>query len=472
MQAPGSGKSRLIIGVVSMLSASAFLAGCLSLPSLPPKPSFSLEEDAKECIPIITPPMTCKAENLARFSAMLKTPDMGKAFSDGKVPADQTSPNITCMRARKAGGSIAVHPPKFFQIYAFLRGWMTCQEAFQMLSIYLVFSSQEDLDLFNLAVECQSPGIPHVWTSVVVVPPEDGWDTGGAANQFIAAYKKWYGIFAMMDLGTEEYGLMLDSELSIYDFFAKNGTETACKPNGSWSRLLERIQEREAAKEFPAARVNETLSVYKFDESFSMNGKSYDQALISENAAWSGWRSDCTLPECLEIQRQIDLCLFSWWTDLPWMNLTTVARLLALQGGMEPLPRGQWRNWSTTQQRFPRFEYIGYQQLCVLYDGWRFRDVTNITRDAKWGSYLEDPIPGSQLGQLKPLWVSAETIDRAEGGVIGPLSREEPPLLIFHADHVPRFTYGWPGLSDAWNELMADLIQLQNRTDYFTDEKK
>merc|ERR1712039_755180 len=93
-----------------------------------------------------------------------------------------------------------------------------------------------------------------------------------------------------------------------------------------------------------------------------------------------------------------------------------------------------WRN-SSRFVRFVRFEYIAYQQFSVLHEGFRFWDVTNLTGEAKWGSYLEDPMPGAQLNSLAPMWVSMEALSAARRGEIPALSEEQPPLLLFHADH-------------------------------------
>merc|ERR1712083_102943 len=71
---------------------------------------------------------------------------------------------------------------------------------------------------------------------------------------------------------------------------------------------------------------------------------------------------------------------------------------------------------------------------CVLHEGFRFWDVTNITGEAKWGSYMEDPLPGARLAELVPLWVSGQVMERVENGILPPLSTEMPPLIIFHGD--------------------------------------
>merc|ERR1712216_211696 len=87
-----------------------------------------------------------------------------------------------------------------------------------------------------------------------------------------------------------------------------------------------------------------------------------------------------------------------------------------------------------SKMRFQRFEHVSYQQWCVLHEGFTFRDVTNITGEAKWGSYMEDPLPGARLAELEPLWISNQALERVESGVLPEMSKEVPPLLVFHAD--------------------------------------
>merc|ERR1712066_575904 len=129
------------------------------------------------------------------------------------------------------------------------------------------------------------------------------------------------------------------------------------------------------------------------------------------------------------LRQQVKDCLFSWWTDLPWTNLEVVGRMLADLSGRQP-PGGSWRNLSAVMI-FQRFEHVGYQQWTVLHEGFTFWDVTNITGEAKWGSYMEDPQPGARLAELRPLWVSGEGLERVERGKLVKLSEQEPPLLIF-----------------------------------------
>merc|ERR1712194_850276 len=185
-----------------------------------------------------------------------------------------------------------------------------------------------------------------------------------------------------------------------------------------------------------------TLTTYDFG-TFVKSGKDYDRAIIEENANFVGWRPECKKPGCLEVARQISESLFSWWTDVPWLNLTVAGRMiakLAEERGSERITSAPLRpaagGWArlAADIKFVPFEYLSYQQWCVLHEGFRFRDVTEYTGEAKWGSYMEDPLPGAQLASLEPLWVSSEALDRVESGVLPALSDAVPPLLIFHAD--------------------------------------
>merc|ERR1712048_50165 len=133
---------------------------------------------------------------------------------------------------------------------------------------------------------------------------------------------------------------------------------------------------------------------------------------------------------------------------------------------------GGWRNLSRGV-RFTRFEYMSYQQWCVMHEGFRFRDVTNVSGEAKWGSYLEDPLPGARVSELEPLWISAEALSKAERGEIPTMRKTAPPLMIFHADHEAlRFFRGGDEEKILWEKLMLDLLKRHGRTDFDKDSIK
>jgi len=105
----------------------------------------------------------------------------------------------------------------------------------------------------------------------------------------------------------------------------------------------------------------------------------------------------------------------------------------------------------------------------VLHEGFRFRDVTNLTGEAKWGSFLEDPQPNTSLRELQPLMISGHALERSElGTIVGPPAHA-PPVLIFHSDHAnPRanFLPKRKLLKKIWGEVQGHILTLQNRQDY------
>lgn len=291
----------------------------------------------------------------------------------------------------------------------------------------------------------------------------------GLGNQFIAAFKKYWGIAAIMDLGKEEYGLMLDSEISLYDLHAQAGNGKACEPGGAWTKLYSRIRAFESQKVWPAARVSSTLAVYNFG-SFKKSGKDYDQHLMRENSRFLNLnemdKESCTMDSCGKVWKALDKVLWSWWTDIPWLNLDVARRMFAQHEKIEVEGVTSWRKVAQGIS-FPRFEYVAYQMWTMLYDGWDIRDVTSITLEAKWGSYLEDPQDGSKLSQLNPMWVSANALSRAEEGRIAKLSTQDPPLLIFHVDHEDlMYSYGGQQYKALWETLLLHLLKLHKRIDY------
>jgi len=239
-----------------------------------------------------------------------------------------------------------------------------------------------------------------------------------------------------MGLGADapDYGLMVDSELLL---FANQGdgpdAALDCGADSPWTSLFDRIRAREEARIWTAAVVSDTLATYSFGK-HTKSGQDYDRALLDESAHFAGLDKCSSGDGCDEVRRQIKECLFSWWTDLPWVRLRVAEEMLSDLFIETARPsEGGWRTASAGMV-FERFEHVSYQQWCVMHKGFRFKDVSNITGQAKWGSFMEDPLPGSRLGELEPIWVSGQASQRAEEGEIAPLSQAVPPLLIFHAD--------------------------------------
>jgi len=149
---------------------------------------------------------------------------------------------------------------------------------------------------------------------------------------------------------------------------------------------------------------------------------------------------------------------------LPTVNLAVAKKMLASLANQDLASVKNWQHFSRLF-KFPRFEHIFYQQWNVLHEGFRFKDVTNLTGYAKWGSYLEDPLPNARIGEMQPLWVSSHALVLVEDGFIPALSREAPPLLIFHADQEGSQFYNLTE-KNIWKNLLLELLALQGRTDY------
>jgi len=150
------------------------------------------------------------------------------------------------------------------------------------------------------------------------------------------------------------------------------------------------------------------------------------------------------------------------------MNLSVARRMLRHLADAKPAEEVGYRELAR-RVRFNRFEILAYHQWCVLHEGFRFRDVTNLTGEAKWGSYLEDPQPGANLAELAPLWTSAQALERAVKGIITGTPADQPPLLIFHSDQGAArrgFMEQRGKLKRAWAEVLGAMLLQQNRSDY------
>lgn len=505
------------LSALALVAAGAFWTASREFDAIapPPRPRPSQQEALPE-LPVVDPPVSAAAVPAGARDDEVDAADEPDGPGEvSSIVSEVLAANVSglCRRGlaagevtftgQKVGASIAVHPPRFYAVAQLLEEYVTCPAAVEALRLFLVFSSEEDVVLFRAALRCLNPTVPNEpFVPVVVKEPWDGWrKPSGFENQFVAAYKKWFGVMHMLDMGSKapEYGLMLDAELLLYERHAPEAHLKGCGKGSAWEQLVTRIRRVEASKEWVAARVSETLKVYKFGNDLK-TGKSFDQLLIGGNANFitkKVWREkdnrSCSnehkwpAPECKELRRQYDDGLFTWWTDLPWMNLSVVSRMItylvpeekaaqfrssqarsrteAAELLKEPV---SYREMST-RIRFHRFEHIGYQQWTVLEEGWRFRDVTNLTGEAKWGSYLEDPQPGARLFELAPMWISGHAFERAEKGVIVGPPADEPPLLIFHSDHgSPRknFLPMRKELKKNWGLVCEGILKMQGRQDW------
>eukprot|EP00929_Paragymnodinium_shiwhaense_P063180 TRINITY_DN3157_c0_g1_i1.p1 TRINITY_DN3157_c0_g1~~TRINITY_DN3157_c0_g1_i1.p1 ORF type:complete len:424 (+),score=104.39 TRINITY_DN3157_c0_g1_i1:114-1385(+) len=253
----------------------------------------------------------------SRASVVQLPQDSQDAVQWNRLPASSQQdvqgnrqPSIQAGGRPQVGAVLAVHPPRFYYAARFLERWSRCPSAMAAMSVHVVFTEEQDLRLFRDAQKKLSPHVPaDAWTAVICSLPRK---VRMSNNQKQAAWKKWYGIAHLLDLGDNApvYGLMLDSELELYD-------RDACQPGGEWSRLFSRLQAMEASKTFPAARVGKDLVKYNF-RGREMDGFVYDQHLIKENADFAlqnvpGRLPGCQTEGCKEVRRQIEKCLFSWW---------------------------------------------------------------------------------------------------------------------------------------------------------------
>lgn len=361
----------------------------------------------------------------------------------------------------KVGASIAVHEPKFPFVSRFLEQWYACEPARRSMDMYIIFWGEKDAALFKKGMQKFYPNVAEgSWTAVIADVPAHAAAPSGVRDQIIASWKKWYGITYMMDLDNPPmYGAMLDSELLLY-----NGSD--CGPESEWYRLFERVSALEASKLWPAAKVNDAAK-YTFPGGYVQTGRTYDKIILEDNARFIGALEDQSAckglnsPGCREVKRQIEDVLFSWWTDIPYVNLRVAERMLLSLDKQEVqnIPNedklGRWCKHAH-YILFPRFEHISYQQWCCLHEGYHFDDVTPVTGPAIWGSYLEDPQSKdgfiSRIAELHPLWLPSDANMRIHEGKVPPMSRVSPPLMHLHVDHHPAY-YKVAESVEAWKSF-------------------
>eukprot|EP00392_Amoebophrya_sp_AT5.2_P016423 g16684.t1 len=245
---------------------------------------------------------------------------------------------------------------------------------------------------------------------------------------------------------------------------------------------------------FPAAEVSPHLEAYNLTKTSSWTGKSYDHALIKRclstaveaaNGAvenrWS-WRR-----EKIDGGRETDVERpFSYRNGDKAVGVVVpkdfIEKVKAGNGDLETAPSSGTFSYRSLARNLEHtnFEMITYHAFAVLTEDYRFRDVTNITGAAMWGSYLEAPqllrgpraakegvvnnkghkitlkdvVPGitvvdvekgveislkqgARIADLHPIWVSDEAVRLSERKEIAEFSSDaaEVPLFIFHVDH-------------------------------------
>ncbi|CAK0907152.1 unnamed protein product [Prorocentrum cordatum] len=308
------------------------------------------------------------------------------------------------------------------------------------MSVVLVFTDAGHLALFQATVANISAGVVgamnSLWTAVVAYALPDflsKMTDATSRNMKTAAYKKWFGIAYLLDNEPHApaYGLMLDADLRLFN-------TSDCSLSGRWSRLLSRIERSEARKEWLGIpHANMTRS----DTREGAWAMSMQRRVLRVNAVWvvgggATFDRHCVTEQCQRLRWQVDNVFFTWWTDLPYVNLRVASRMLVfLGGGRAKLETANCSFQSLSRSlEYTPFEHLAYQQWCVLHEGFAFRDMSDVvTSTANWGSFMEGPAAGARLVDLRPGWVSARALAMAQDGEIPDLSPAEP-LLLFHID--------------------------------------
>eukprot|EP00747_Dinoflagellata_sp_TGD_P164102 gnl/TRDRNA2_/TRDRNA2_183568_c0_seq1.p1 gnl/TRDRNA2_/TRDRNA2_183568_c0~~gnl/TRDRNA2_/TRDRNA2_183568_c0_seq1.p1 ORF type:complete len:429 (-),score=43.37 gnl/TRDRNA2_/TRDRNA2_183568_c0_seq1:23-1309(-) len=357
----------------------------------------------------------------------------------------------------KVGLTFPVHPHKFHMAGQFLEQYVACPAARQAMSVTITFTNQTHLDAFREGLARVHPSIPaDAWTAINTEMPFKVFKQNTPG---LAAWKKWFGIAHLLDLGTSgpDYGLMTDSELVILN-------RTDCGPDSHWYSLLDRIKDLEANKKWlavkaPAPTAEEQLRHQNFTRTvsnhlantlkFVMGLKVHcDKGKVGEDCLQS-----CTSSGCDAVRSQHDQSLWSWWTDVPYVNLAVAKRMFEAGSGTAEAQNGKkqhvdWGHslaqtssasvagqWQARMQRATKWygwEHVAYQQWCMLHEGYTVSDVSNLVGQVGMASYLEHPTVGSRIDSLRPLWVSNKVIDMVNQGQLPPLSISDPPLLEFH----------------------------------------
>lgn len=299
------------------------------------------------------------------------------------------------------------------------------------MSVVVVFSDEKDFGLFKAGLPLFNRSVPAgSWTPVISKLP--GRFDYLRHSQYISAWKKFFGIAYLMDSPhPPDYGIIADSELLLYD-------EAECsREDSKWNMFYQRIQAKERTRQWNAVRITPE-DTYAFGT--LRNVMKSTKAFVSGANA-----SSCTLPQCRHLDDFRENVTFSWWTDLPWMNLSVVPDMLAHIAGRA---KGHNETWAEFiyPLKFSRYEHVSYQYWTVLHENFTLRNVTDLTGPTVgMATYTEgENRNGSRVAELLPLWVSDRVREQTEGPVtdrynhhfakLESFSTVEPPFLLFHCD--------------------------------------
>jgi len=297
------------------------------------------------------------------------------------------------------------------------------------MSVVVVFRDRADLDLFWEGLPLSNRTVPRgAFAAVVSDAPANYTDKQA---QFLCSWKKYYGLAYMMDLrDAPDYGIIADSELLLFD-------ERDCGRGSRWNTLLERIRGLERERAWPAVKINDEDHLM-----FEMV-----KGIMRVNHDWvnRGNQSACAAAGCSDVRSYQEDGTFSWWTDIPWVSLEVVKRMLTHVAKREKAPDETWTDF-VRPMHFPRYDHIAYQYWTVIHEGFRLTNVTSFTgRTFGMATYTEaENREGSRAAELDPVWIGDRVYEQTLGpttdqkgrkfGKIQALSPSRPPLLVFHTD--------------------------------------
>merc|ERR1712194_107742 len=170
------------------------------------------------------------------------------------------------------------------------------------------------------------------------------------------------------------------------------------------------------------------------------------------------WRKRLNLEKCAEIQpgckevhRMVKDVLFSWWTDVPWVNLAIVGDLMQHLYGERKTDEITWAQMSS-RIVWVRFEMIGYEFSPGFKRSGADYDREIITDNVNF-------VARSDRNTRLNLEKCAE---------IQPGCKAVPPLIIFHADK-GRPRSDRDKYRELWKTVMSQIMHKKGSTLWIGD---
>lgn len=195
---------------------------------------------------------------------------------------------------KKVAAVVSVHPPKYPDLLAFLQGWQHCSSGLRVMDLMPIFTTQEDLDQFLGDMHSRNIDSNVVFPFIAHEKPNG------------AKYETWKKLDGLAQVLTQyatnpyRFVLMMDAEIGL----------NHCEEFGT---LVDRLEEKQWKK------------VWYGDEASTRSKATIHEYIQFATTALSR-QSNFSVEEKIRAATR-DYKVFTWWTDLPFVEFYTGQRM-------------------------------------------------------------------------------------------------------------------------------------------------